>query len=111
MKKLLLFLWLALTLSCTDNQNKHTPLGLNDPVRGWIILSDNLEEGLSVIDRAPAYDINHLQLSHHVIHDLRHVREPERLDLANRSEERRVGKGGRTRSAAYHYRKRRDRQR
>ena len=83
MKKLLLFLWLALTLSCTDNQNKHTPLGLNDPVRGWIILSDNLEEGLSVIDRAPAYDINHLQLSHHVIHDLRHVREPERLDLAN----------------------------
>lgn len=83
MKKLLIFLFLSVTLSCSVRENNvNKPLDLNEPVKGWIILSDNPEEGMSVIDRAPEYDINHLQLSHDVIHDLRHVRDPQRLRLA-----------------------------
>ncbi|MCH8474036.1 MAG: hypothetical protein LAT55_02285 [Opitutales bacterium] len=58
------------------------PLGPDDPVRGWMILSDSVEDGLEVIRRAEAYDINHLQISHHVIHDLAHVRDSRRLKIA-----------------------------
>ncbi|MCC5830459.1 MAG: hypothetical protein JJU36_13520 [Phycisphaeraceae bacterium] len=66
---------------------KPAPLAKGQPVRGWTILSDSLPDGLRVIERAPAYDINHLQISHHVIHDLRHVRDPRRLELAQRMTE------------------------
>ncbi len=59
------------------------PLDANQPVRGWMILSDSREDGLAVIRAAPDYDINHLQISHHVVHDLRHVRDPRRRELAN----------------------------
>ncbi|MCC5805318.1 MAG: hypothetical protein JJU00_03215 [Opitutales bacterium] len=57
------------------------PLPLDEPVRGWTILSDRPADGLRVIKRAPAYAINHLQLSHHIVHDLRHLREERRLAL------------------------------
>lgn len=82
MKKPIAILFLFVAISCSQHRKKPKPLDLHEPVKGWIILSDNLEHGYEVIDRAPAYDINHLQLSHHVIHDLRHVRDRERLDLA-----------------------------
>ena len=58
------------------------PLAKDQPVRGWMILSDSVPDGLRVIERAPDYDINHLQISHHIIHDLRHVRDEERLEIA-----------------------------
>jgi hypothetical protein len=58
------------------------PLDLNQPVRGWMILSDSRNDGLTVIEASAAYDINHLQISHHVIHDLRHVRDDDRRELA-----------------------------
>lgn len=53
-------------------------------VRGWNILSNHEELGRKVIERASDYKINHLQLSHELIHDLRHVKQPERAALANR---------------------------
>ena len=55
------------------------PLSIDQPIRGWMLLSDNIENDLRVIERAAAYEINHLQLSHHIIHDLRHVRDEDRL--------------------------------
>lgn len=80
--KFLFLLLLLFSISCSLTKNKPKPLNLNEAVKGWIILSDNLEEGLSVIDHAKEYNINHLQLSHDVIHDLRHVRDPKRLEIA-----------------------------
>ena len=69
--------------SCSQKTNIETPLKIDETVKGWIILSDNLQEDLFVVDNAPDYDINHLQISHDLIHDLRHVRIPERLEKAN----------------------------
>jgi hypothetical protein len=61
-----------------------SPLQVSQPVRGWTLLSDSLDDGLEVIRAAPKYDINHLQLSHHIVHDLRHVRDERRLALVQR---------------------------
>jgi len=82
MKNLILIL-LLIPFSCSKKTNEPKPLNDNEIVKGWIILSDNVQEGLFVVDNAPDYDINHLQISHHLIHDLRHVRIPERLEKAN----------------------------
>lgn len=61
-------------------------------IRGWSILTDNAAEIAKVINKAPEYDINHLQLSHDLIMDLRQVKDPEKqrqindlIDHAHRS--------------------------
>ena len=53
-------------------------------VRGWNILSDSETDGMTVIAAAHDYAINHLQLSHQIVHDLRQVREEPRRGLVNR---------------------------
>ncbi|MFI7637942.1 hypothetical protein [Nonomuraea sp. NPDC049400] len=53
-------------------------------VRGWTILSDSEAGADAVIDAAKPYKINHLQLSHEIVHDLREVREPAKQAQANR---------------------------
>jgi hypothetical protein len=58
------------------------PLPPGTPVRGWNVLTDHVPSGLKTIAAARRYGINHLQISHDVIHDLRHVREPGRLAIA-----------------------------
>ena len=70
-------------LRAEDLREFPSPLRADQPVRGWMILSDNVEKGLEVIERASAYDINHLQLSHHIIHNLAHVRDERRRNIAN----------------------------
>ncbi|PPL02142.1 hypothetical protein [Parapedobacter indicus] len=60
------------------------PLLSGEPIRGWTLLSDNLAQGKSTVDRAKDYHINHLQLSHDIIHDLRHVRDGRRRELAQK---------------------------
>ena len=65
-----------------EDRSGPRPLVGDEPVRGWMILSDSLEDGLRVIERAPDYNINHLQISHDVIHDLRHVRNGRRRSSA-----------------------------
>src|SRR5690606_33088194 len=59
------------------------PLKPGESVRGWTLLSDNLAQGKVAIARAKDYRINHLQLSHQIIHDLRHVLDKRRRELAN----------------------------
>lgn len=73
-----------LLLGCASGRFTPRPLALDEPVRGWMILSDSPDDGLEVIRTAPEYDINHLQLSHHIVHDLRHVRDDRRLGLVQR---------------------------
>ncbi|ANW17285.1 hypothetical protein [Streptomyces clavuligerus] len=54
------------------------------PVRGWTLLSDSDRGADEVLAAAPAYGVNHLQISHHIVHDLRQVREERRRVQANR---------------------------
>ncbi|GAB6119881.1 hypothetical protein [Dysgonomonas termitidis] len=50
-------------------------LAIGDGVRGWIILSDNMDNAVKTIKAAKEYNINQLQLSHQIIHDLREVKD------------------------------------
>lgn len=62
----------------------HGPLREGVPVRGWTILSDSEPDALAVIAAARAYDINHLELSHEIVHDLREIRAAGKQGLVNR---------------------------
>ena len=48
-------------------------------VRGWNLLSDDVLMGLKALQKASDYQINHLQLSHHLIMDLKDVRDRQKL--------------------------------
>ena len=48
-------------------------------IRGWNILSDNIEIAEETIYYAKNYNINHLQLSHHLIHNLKEVSDKNKL--------------------------------
>lgn len=53
-------------------------------VKGWNILSDSKEDAKRVIDVAASdYDINHLQLSHHIVHFLQDVKQKDKRELTN----------------------------
>ena len=54
-----------------------------DGVRGWIILSDNMDNAIETIKTAKRYNVNHLQLSHHIVHDLREVKDEKVRDQVN----------------------------
>jgi len=60
------------------------PLAVDEPVRGWTILSDSVPDALITIAAAPAYQINHLQLSHQIVHDLREIKGDTKRDLVNK---------------------------
>lgn len=66
--------FLAATLFSCQNQQSQIE------IHGWNILSDHVENGYEVIAAAKEYGINHLQLSHHLLMDLRHVRDKDRLE-------------------------------
>jgi hypothetical protein len=59
-------------------------LGPKEQVRGWTILSDSEPDAMAIIKAAPAYNINHLELSHLIVHDLREIRDPKKQALVNR---------------------------
>lgn len=60
------------------------PPGAGTAVRGWTILSNSEPDALAVIAAAPAYGINHLQLSHQVVEDLTDLRDAARQQLVER---------------------------
>ncbi len=47
----------------------------HDAVRGWTLLSDHTDNAVETIKNARRYNINHLQLSHLIVHDLREVKD------------------------------------
>lgn len=82
MKKSSLFLWIVpifYFVVCLPIQGFSKPLNDTLKIRGWTLLSDDLESGDKVLDHIEEYKINHIQLSHHIIHDLRHVKDTARL--------------------------------
>ena len=64
------------------------------PIRGWNISSDNVDDAMRVIDVASGqYDINHLQFSHQLVHNLKDVRPTGKAELVNRLASYAHGKG------------------
>ncbi len=60
------------------------PLPPGEPVRGWTLLSQLEPEAISTLEAAPAFGINHLELSHHLVHDLSSLRDTTRRERVNR---------------------------
>jgi hypothetical protein len=67
-----------------EAQVPHGPLRANQPIRGWTILSDSEPDAEVVLRAARSYAINHLQLSHQVVDELRDLRDPRRRALVRR---------------------------
>lgn len=80
--KLIYFFLVIFFLAGFPGNCQPKPLEFNRKVKGWTILSDNLTEGKYVITLAREYGINHLQLSHDIIHDLKEVRDSSKLNIA-----------------------------
>ena len=59
------------------------PLAVSEPVRGWTILSDSAPDAAITIAAAPGYQVNHIQLSHQIVHDLREIKADKKRDLVN----------------------------
>jgi acetyl esterase/lipase len=65
-------------------KTEHGPLRSDQAVRGWTILSDSEADAREVTNAARRYSINHLQLSHQIVEDLRQIREPKRQAVVRR---------------------------
>ena len=63
--RLVLVFFFAISINCK---------GEDVPIKGWIILSDNMDNAITTIKAAKDYKINHLQLSHQIIHNLMEVK-------------------------------------
>ena len=72
-------LGIALCAGCQPQQEKRSTPG----IRGWNILTNIPREGIDIIQAAKEYDVNHLQLSHDIIMDLKDARDTSRARLAN----------------------------
>jgi hypothetical protein len=78
-------LWLAaVSVVFVFGSAEAEPLGPNVPVRGWTILSSSEQDAMAVIAAAKAYNINHLELSHEIVMDLREIRDVKRRALVDR---------------------------
>jgi hypothetical protein len=60
------------------------PLPPDAPVRGWTILAKSEPAALAVIAAAPAYHINHLELSQEIVSDLRELKDEPKRAFVNR---------------------------
>lgn len=76
----LLVLCFLLT-GCSDGREEEQRI----EIRGWNILSDDEVSAMRVIDiAATRYNINHLEFSHHIVHELKDIRPVGRAELVNR---------------------------
>src|SRR5690606_1407625 len=70
-----------LFFGCGRNKKQESQVA----VRGWNILSDNEPNAKRAIDVATSdYNINHIEISHHLVHQLKDVRPIGRAELVNR---------------------------
>ena len=84
MKNRKIFIILTLTTviiisSCYQINTKTT----EKQIQGWTILSENRDKALKVIRASKEYRINHLQLSHKIVHKLKHLRRDKNRTLTN----------------------------
>jgi len=75
----IIFVLSAVLINCSsENKAENT-----EKIIGWNILSSDKSNALKVINSAKEYNVNHLQLSHNIIHDLREIKEPGKQKLVN----------------------------
>lgn len=60
------------------------PLATNEPVRGWTLLSENESDDLATIAATPRYHINHIQLSHNIVMNLKDTTNAAQCAMVNR---------------------------
>ncbi len=60
------------------------PLPADARVRGFILLSDSEPDAMVTLREAGRYSVNHLELSHLIVHDLRETKEESKRGLVNR---------------------------
>ena len=77
-------IFIAVLLLCFVARGGAEPLPASTAVRGWTILSNSEPDAMAVIAAAMAYNINHLELSHEIVMDLREIRDAKRQALVNR---------------------------
>ncbi|MFH5885412.1 hypothetical protein ACG2F4_13960 [Halalkalibaculum sp. DA3122] len=80
--QLLILLGFAIHLAGCES-NSTSERYSNQYIKGWNILSDNEQKSQLVIDHLEEYDINHLQISHQIVMDLKDVRNTEKRQLTN----------------------------
>jgi hypothetical protein len=78
--RMLVILTAWLNVICTLNASPAEPL---TKVRGWNILSDYREDAITTIKAAGNYSINHLQLSHDLVMDMKELRDSSRKRVVN----------------------------
>ncbi len=81
---IILFSTIVFNVSAAPSTQPIGPLPDGAQVRGWTLLSSSEKDDLAVIDAAPKYNINHLQLSHQLIKALSDLKDQKRCDLINR---------------------------
>jgi len=64
-------------------ESKNSEQRFFQTTKGWNILSDDLGMGLKTLDVAAKYGVNHLQLSHHVVHNLKDIRNRHSRELVH----------------------------
>ncbi len=78
MKKLLfVVVSLLLMVHCMSKSQSY------DSIRGWTILSKSYSDAVKVIDASDKYNINHLQLSHELLMDLREMKNETKRTVVN----------------------------
>jgi len=65
-------------------QNQAAKQKADATIEGWNILTNNGSIAVAVIDKAAKQNVNHLQLSHHIVMDLRDVKKPAVAQKVNR---------------------------
>jgi len=87
MQRLVLAAWFvtaAVAAGAAPAKAASGPLGNDVPIRGWTLLSESEPDAMATIAAAPSYGINHLELSHLLVHDLREIKDPAKLARVNR---------------------------
>ncbi|TKG96627.1 hypothetical protein EYV94_05090 [Puteibacter caeruleilacunae] len=73
---LLLILFAAVEVACSRVDEKVA-------VQGWNILSEDKADMERLLEKAPEYGVNHLQISHQIVHDLRQVKKEKEQKMVN----------------------------
>ena len=72
------------TSAAVDAVRRTGPLASDVPVRGWTILSNSEPDALATVGAARDYGINHVELSHQIVAELRELRNDTKCALVNR---------------------------
>src|ERR1700743_734759 len=74
----------AIIAAAPETQSAAAPLPDGTPVRGWTLLSNSEPDDMVTLAAAKDYQINHIELSHEIVHNLFEIKDDKRCALVNR---------------------------